>query len=40
VEAVGEALERVLSGLDGVEAKSLVQARYERYRRMGNHTGA
>ena len=38
VGAVGEALERVLSGLNGVDTKSLLQARYERYRRMGSHT--
>ncbi len=39
VDAVGEALERVLSGLGNVEPKALLQARYERYRRMGNHAG-
>ncbi len=38
VDAVGKALERVLSGLDNVDPKILLQARYERYRRMGNHT--
>jgi len=37
VDAVGEALERVLSGLGNVEPKALLQARYDRYRRMGNH---
>ncbi|MDQ3659290.1 MAG: acetyl-CoA carboxylase carboxyl transferase subunit alpha, partial [Actinomycetota bacterium] len=39
VDAVGKALERVLSGLGNVEPKALLQARYERYRRMGNHAG-
>jgi len=39
VDAVGQALERVLSGLGNVEPKALLQARYERYRRMGNHAG-
>lgn len=37
IEAVGEALERVLSGMDGVDPETLVRARYERYRRIGAH---
>jgi acetyl-CoA carboxylase carboxyl transferase subunit alpha len=38
VNAVGQALDRVLSGLGGVEPAALLQARHERYRRVGNHT--
>lgn len=37
VEAVGKALERVLSGLSGVDSDELVDARYERYRSIGAH---
>lgn len=37
ITAVGEALERVLSGLSGVEPRGLVDARYERYRGIGAH---
>lgn len=37
VEVVGEALERVLSGLSGVDSDGLVEARYERYRGIGAH---
>lgn len=37
VEAVGKALERVLSGLSGVDSDELVDARYERYRDIGAH---
>ena len=38
VDAVGEALDRVLSGLGGVKPEALLEARHDRYRRMGNHT--
>jgi acetyl-CoA carboxylase carboxyl transferase subunit alpha len=38
VEAVGEAISRVISGLSGVEAATLIEARYERYRRIGSHS--
>jgi len=34
---VGEALDRVLSGLADVDPKSLLEARHERYRRIGTH---
>ncbi len=37
VEAVGKALERVLSGLSGVDSDELVDARYERYRNIDAH---
>jgi acetyl-CoA carboxylase carboxyl transferase subunit alpha len=37
IEAVGEALERVLSGLAEADSAALVKARYERYRRIGAH---
>lgn len=37
IEAVGEALDRVLSGLGGVDAGTLVESRYERYRRIGTY---
>jgi acetyl-CoA carboxylase carboxyl transferase subunit alpha len=37
IEAVGEALERVLSGLADADSVALVKARYERYRRIGAH---
>jgi acetyl-CoA carboxylase carboxyl transferase subunit alpha len=37
IEAVGEALDRVLSGLGGVDAGALVESRYERYRRIGTY---
>jgi acetyl-CoA carboxylase carboxyl transferase subunit alpha len=37
IEVVGEALERVLSGMSGVDPDTLVQARYDRYRRIGTH---
>ncbi len=35
--AVGEALDRVLSGLAGADPKALLEARHERYRRIGAH---
>ena len=35
VGAVGEALSRVISGLSEADSNSLVEARYERYRRIG-----
>jgi acetyl-CoA carboxylase carboxyl transferase subunit alpha len=37
VEAVGEALERVLAGISGAGSDELVDARYERYRNIGAH---
>ncbi|MGF1472804.1 MAG: acetyl-CoA carboxylase carboxyltransferase subunit alpha [Rubrobacteraceae bacterium] len=37
IAAVGEALDRVLSELDGVDAEKLFANRYERYRRIGAH---
>ena len=37
IESVGEALTRVLSGLGDVDAETLVESRYERYRRIGEH---
>lgn len=35
IEVVGEAISRVISGLSGVEPQALIEARYERYRRIG-----
>ena len=35
--AVGEALDRVLSGLADADPKALIEARHERYRRIGTH---
>jgi acetyl-CoA carboxylase carboxyl transferase subunit alpha len=35
--AVGETLDRVISGLSEVDARTLLEARYERYRRIGTH---
>ena len=40
IEAVGEALDRVLSGLGGVDAGALVESRYERYRRIGEYASS
>ena len=37
VEAVGDSLERVLSGLSETDPETLCKARYERYRRIGSH---
>ncbi len=37
IEAVGEALGRVLSGLSDVDAGALLESRYERYRRIGEY---
>jgi acetyl-CoA carboxylase carboxyl transferase subunit alpha len=37
IEAVGEALDRVLCGLADADSDGLVKARYERYRRIGAH---
>jgi acetyl-CoA carboxylase carboxyl transferase subunit alpha len=37
IRAVGEALERVLSGLAEADPKALLEARHERYRRIGTH---
>ena len=37
IEAVGEALGRVLSGLNDVDAGALLESRYERYRRIGEY---
>jgi acetyl-CoA carboxylase carboxyl transferase subunit alpha len=37
IRAVGEALERVLSGLADADPNALLEARHERYRRIGTH---
>jgi acetyl-CoA carboxylase carboxyl transferase subunit alpha len=37
IEAVGKALNRVLTGLSDTDPDRLRQARYERYRRIGAH---
>ena len=37
IKAVGEALDRVISGLSEVDPDTLVGARHERYRRIGAH---
>jgi acetyl-CoA carboxylase carboxyl transferase subunit alpha len=37
IRRVGEALDRVLSGLRDADPSSLLEARYERYRRIGAH---
>ncbi len=37
IEAVGESLARVLAGLEGVSPESLIEARHDRYRRIGAH---
>jgi acetyl-CoA carboxylase carboxyl transferase subunit alpha len=37
IRAVGEALDRVLSGLADADPKALLEARHERYRRIGSH---
>ena len=37
IKAVGEALDRVISGLSEVDPDTLVVARHERYRRIGAH---
>ena len=37
VQAVGEALQRVLAGLSDVDPDTLIQARHDRYRRIGDH---
>jgi acetyl-CoA carboxylase carboxyl transferase subunit alpha len=38
IETVGKALNRVLTGLSDANPDTLLQARYERYRRIGAHT--
>ena len=38
IEAIGKALNRVLTGLSDTDPEKLRQARYERYRRIGAHT--
>lgn len=38
VEAVGDAIGRVLADLADADPRSLVKGRYERYRRIGTHT--
>jgi len=38
IEAVGDAIGRVLAGLADTDPRALVKARYERYRRIGAHT--
>ena len=38
IDAVGEALGRVLSGLNDVNTGALLESRYERYRRIGEYT--
>jgi len=37
MEAVGKALNRVLTGLSDADPDTLREARYERYRRIGAH---
>jgi acetyl-CoA carboxylase carboxyl transferase subunit alpha len=37
IQVVGDALDRVLTGLAEADSDALVQARYERYRRIGAH---
>jgi acetyl-CoA carboxylase carboxyl transferase subunit alpha len=37
IRAVGEALDRVLSGLADADPKALLEVRHERYRRIGTH---
>jgi acetyl-CoA carboxylase carboxyl transferase subunit alpha len=37
IEAVGKALNRVLTGLSDTDPEKLRQARHERYRRIGTH---
>jgi acetyl-CoA carboxylase carboxyl transferase subunit alpha len=37
IKVVGDALDRVLTGLAEADSDALVQARYERYRRIGAH---
>lgn len=37
IQVVGDALDRVLTGLAEVDSDALVDARYERYRRIGAH---
>jgi acetyl-CoA carboxylase carboxyl transferase subunit alpha len=38
IEAVGNSLNRVLSGLSDTDPDTLREVRYERYRRIGAHT--
>ena len=40
IGAVGEALERVISGLAEADSDALVRARHERYRRIGAHVAS
>lgn len=40
IEAVGETLDRVLSGLAGADRDALLAARHERHRRIGAHVSA
>jgi acetyl-CoA carboxylase carboxyl transferase subunit alpha len=37
IGAVGDALDRVISGLAEADSDALVRARHERYRRIGAH---
>jgi acetyl-CoA carboxylase carboxyl transferase subunit alpha len=37
IGAVGDALDRVISGLAEADSEALVKARHERYRRIGAH---
>jgi acetyl-CoA carboxylase carboxyl transferase subunit alpha len=37
IESVGKSLNRVLDGLSETDPEKLLQARYERYRRIGAH---
>lgn len=38
IEAVGDAIGRVLADLADADPRALLKSRYERYRRIGNHT--
>jgi acetyl-CoA carboxylase carboxyl transferase subunit alpha len=37
IRDVGDALDRVISGLSDADPEALIQARHERYRRIGTH---
>ena len=40
IREVGDALDRVISGLSDADSEALIEARHERYRRIGTHTAA
>jgi acetyl-CoA carboxylase carboxyl transferase subunit alpha len=39
IRDVGDALDRVITGLSDAEPKALIEARHQRYRRIGAHVG-